>query len=74
MSASRLIKLSSARSISMALAGKTRANTLAFRQLSSTKSWVPTNDTKLQEMTISSMIHDVSEQQRKLNAQVSLQY
>lgn len=38
--------------------------------LSSVKSWVPKSDEKLQEMTIKSLIHQVTEEQRSLSAQV----
>jgi glutamate dehydrogenase len=64
---SRLLSL---KSVALGVAGKTRLNALAVRQFSAGKSWVPTNDEKLQQVTISSLIHDVSEQQRELNSQV----
>jgi hypothetical protein len=38
---------------------------------SSKKSWVPSSDEKLQQITMKSLIHEVAEQQRELAQQVS---
>ncbi len=37
----------------------------------STKSWVPVSDDKLQQVTMQSLIHEVAEQQRQLATTVS---
>ena len=40
----------------------------------SSKSWVPSSDEKLQKITMQSLVHELAEQQKELAQQVSLQY
>ncbi len=51
------------RTVAVARASKRVPST---RLLSSSKSWVPSSEDKLQKVTTQSLIHEVAEQQREL--------
>jgi hypothetical protein len=70
MIASRLMKFKSAKSLGQVIAGRAKLDVLQAKQLSSLKSWVPQSGEKLEQITISSLIHEVAEQQRDLTNKV----
>jgi hypothetical protein len=54
----------------LAVANPEKPALLNVRALSSRKSWIPTTDEKLQQVTMRSLIHEVAEQQRELTGKV----